>query len=27
LLAKDSRLPGWHHAYSDEQATIFIREK
>jgi hypothetical protein len=33
LLAKDSpankllaRLPGWHQAYSDEQATIFVRD-
>jgi hypothetical protein len=34
LLAKDApankllaHLPGWHQAYSDEQATIFIRDR
>jgi hypothetical protein len=34
LLAKDApankllaRLPGWHQAYSDEQATIFVRDR
>jgi len=34
LLAKDTpankllaRLPGWHRAYSDEQATIFVRDR
>jgi len=34
LLAKDTpankllaRLPGWHQAYTDDQATIFVRDK
>jgi len=34
LLARDTpankllaRLPGWHQAYSDEQATIFVRDR
>ncbi len=34
LLAKDApankllaRLPGWHQAYTDEQATIFVRDR
>jgi hypothetical protein len=22
-----ARLPGWHQAYSDEQATIFVRDR